>query len=782
MSKSLEKRNRNGGGRYEEISPYSVSARQKDQHSGAMDPQKIVLTLFRYKWIVLTLLILGGVGAWYYADSLDPVYETRGYMLISGGDRAGDNELSRIVSQTTGIGANATLANELQVLRSLTFARQVAERFMEENSGSPDEFPALWRNTEEDGYIPANIDHVASRIRGGLEFQMVNRESEVIQVAFKSSSAQEASIVANAVMDVYVEASTIQNRQAAEQTTEFLSKEREELRAKLDASEQRVKEYMDRTGIVRLDEQASGVVSRRNEVSAELEQLELDLEGVRQAISNQEEEMERIKPGLAEDFSDAVAPRIRTYQEQLGEYERERYLILSRNPGVRDRDVTPPRLKFLDEQIEDLKTEISELSRQIFSEDDEYMGMETAERTRMVTEIQGRLIDLRMQERQLDSRISAVRERQSELNQNFEALPNEMIELARLQREVEMNEQLYLNVARQYADMSTWKETQYGYGRVIDMATVPNSPVSPNKPILLVMGIVLGGFIAGMYITVREFFDNTINNMGEMKNSQLPMLATVPSLNKKLNKRNSPHFKNSGSAVPVEMVLLRERTSIVSESIRRLKNNIIYQNSNEPPKTIAVTSAEKGDGKSTIICNLAVAFAEEGFKTLLLDTDFRRPKVHTYFGYNNLNGVSNYLKGDLNLNDLVKNTDLNLLKVATAGTNTDRPETIVSSESFMKFLDRMEEVFDVIVMDTPPFGMISDSTALLQRVDATVVVAKYRKTSKAIFDHTIEELHRINANVSGFVLNDFDPRKDTSGYHGAGYYNTIYEGYSSYVE
>lgn len=783
MSKSLQKNNNGnnkGNGQFEHLSAFSLP--KQEQGGGGMDPKIIVATLFRYKWLVLLFLIAGGVGAWFYAQSLTPIYQSTGTMLISSNERAGDNEVSRIVSRTTGIGANATLANELQVLRSRAFAGQIAQKLYDEDAGGPDEFPVLWRENDEGEMVRASIEAVTNRVRNGLDFQLVNRDSEVIQITFLSASPAETARIINEAMDVYIERSTIQNRQAAEYTTEFLDKERAELKQQLEASEARLKEFMDNTGIVRVDNQATNAVTRREQIKAELEEVELDLESIDLAIRDQEQELERIRPGLANDFSDAIAPRIRSYQEALGEYERERFLILSRNPGVRDREVTPPRLKYLDDQIETLKSEISELSEQIFSEEDEYMGMESAERTRMVTEIQTRLVDLRMQKNQLESRREVLRERGNQAEQSFQNLPDEMIRLARLQREVEMNEQLYLGVSRQYADMSTWKETQFGYGHIIDQATVPGYPVSPNQVLLMVMGVVLGGLVAGAFITIKEFFDTSINSVDHLKGYRLPMLAAVPSFNSVPNGSANKHFRVGDGKIPTEMVLLRDRSNIVSESIRRLKNNIIYQNSDRAPKTIAITSAEKGDGKSTIVCNLAVAFAEDGYKTLLIDSDFRRPKVHSYFGFSNRVGLSNYLHGGLQIAEVINDSELNNLKIVTAGSQNDRPDSMVSSEPFNQFLERMEKVFDVIILDTPPYGIISDSTALLKRVDATVVVAKYRKTSRAVFLHTIEELERINANVSGLVLNDFDPKKETGSHYGTGYHRSLYSGYESYAK
>ena len=179
---------------------------------------------------------------------------------------------------------------------------------------------------------------------------------------------------------------------------------------------------------------------------------------------------------------------------------------------------------------------------------------------------------------------------------------------------------------------------------------------------------------------------------------------------------------------------------------------------------------------------MGIAFAEEGYKTLVVDTDFRRPKMQNYYGLNNDVGVIDYLEGKIPVQKILKDTDLGYLKVVTSGSNTDRPESVVSSKEFKQFLKKMEDVFDVIILDTPPFGIISDSTTLLKYASVTLLVTKYRKTNRGVFLKTVEELERINANVSGIVLNGFDHRKEAGGNYGAGYYKAVYADYESYVK
>jgi len=782
MSDSIQKHhngyhsNRNG---YDNLSTYSMQG-SKQSSTDTLNPKKILNLLFRYKWLVLLMIVLGGAGAWFAAGLMTPTYQSSGTLMISAGP-GGDDELSQIISQTTGMGTGSTLANELQVLQSREFSRQVAQKVMDQNPGYIDEFPVLWNKDEEGNVSRAEIGTVSNRIRKKLSTIRPERDADVLELSYNSSSPEEAALIVNEAMEVYVERSTLQNRQAAESTAEFLEEEKDRIRKNLDESERRLKTFMDNTGIVRVDEQASGLVTQQANVETELQQIELDLETINRAIEQHEQQMERIRPGLSEQFSEALGPRIRNSQEQLAQYEGERTMILTRNPGVRDREQTPPRLKYLDEQIERIKNEIQNMSDQLFTEDNEYLGMDSEERAQMVATTQARITELRIEKNQLESRAQALRQRSSEVNQEFDNLPEGMMKLARLQRDVRINEEMYVSVSGQYADMSVLKQSQFGFGRILDTGLVPSAPVSPNKKILLLLGIMLGGVLSAGFIAMREFFDNSISSIDELKLTNLPMLTAVPVLDK-VSKKNKKSFVNSTGDIPDELVLLRDRSHVASESIRRLKNNIIYQHGDVPPKTIAITSPEKGDGKSTIASNLGLAFAEEEYKTLVIDTDFRRPKLHSYYGLSNEKGLTDYLEGKLPIQKILKDTDLGYLKMISAGAHTDRPESIVSSKEFKKFLKKMEDVFDVIILDTPPFGIISDSTNLLKYASVTLLVTRYSKTNRSVFLKTVEELERIKANVSGIVLNGFDHKKEAGGDYGAGYYKAVYTDYESYVK
>lgn len=784
MSNSLQNSSgnslQNGSSDFQFIPNYSGDENSVDN---GLNPEKIIGILFSYKWLILSVLIVCATGAWFAADLITPTYASKGTLLISPMDATQNDELSNIIAQTTGYGRSSTLENELQVLQSRKFSRQVAQKLMsEEKSAGPLDFPLMWSQEEDGTLIKASEDAVAARIGSNLEFDQPEEQSDVVEITFKSPSPEEAAKVVNLVLEIYVENSTQQNRQAAASTSEYLEKEMKEIKQKLDESEQKLRRYMDKSGIVQVDEQATAMANRRATIEVDLQRVNVELQTIEETIANYENRLEKIKPGLSEQFSEAIGPRIQSLQEELARFENERMQIVAKNPTVLEQKPVPPRLKFIDDQVGRLKSEIKKLSQQLFTENDEFIGIDAQARAGMVSEIQNRLIELRIQKNQLTSRREALQKQKAGMDRDFNSLPEGMMELAKLQRDVRINEELYLNISRKHADMSIWKESQFGFGRIIDRGEKPQIPVSPNKKILVLLGLMLGGVLSVGFITIKEYRDNSVKSVNELR-KHLPklMFSAIPTL-QKVSVKDRKYFTIGNGQIPDELVLLQDPSSIVSESFRRLKNNIIYQNGIAPPKTIAVTSPEKGDGKSTVVSNLGIAFAEEGYKTLLVGADFRRPKLQEYFGLTAQDGLYDYLKGDLTFQEslmLIQNSELQDLKVITAGRETQNPEIIGKSKMFKQFLKKMEEVFDVILIDTPPFGIISDSTALLKDAEATLVVVRHRKTNSGLLIRTIEELGRIQSNVSGIVLNDFDHEKELSG---GDYYQTMYGSYEAYVE
>ncbi|HZK71056.1 MAG TPA: CpsD/CapB family tyrosine-protein kinase [Clostridia bacterium] len=208
--------------------------------------------------------------------------------------------------------------------------------------------------------------------------------------------------------------------------------------------------------------------------------------------------------------------------------------------------------------------------------------------------------------------------------------------------------------------------------------------------------------------------------------------------------------------------------SPVFEAYRTLRTNIEFSGVDKKIKTILITSASSSEGKSTTCANLAVVFAQMGSKTLLVDADLRKPVQHKIFNTTKNIGLTSLLSSDISVEDVISKTDFNNLFVLSCGIKPPNPSELISSARMKKLVVEWKDMFDVIIIDSPPVGIVTDASILSSMVDATIVVVSSRRTEYNDMDRAIESLRNVNANIVGTVLNNF------KGYDNNGRYNYRY--------
>ena len=193
--------------------------------------------------------------------------------------------------------------------------------------------------------------------------------------------------------------------------------------------------------------------------------------------------------------------------------------------------------------------------------------------------------------------------------------------------------------------------------------------------------------------------------------------------------------------------------SPVSEAYRMLRTNIQFSGIDKPLKRIVVTSADPHEGKTTTIANLAVAFAQSCSKTLLIDVDFRRPRIHEVFGLFNCAGMSNVLAHQKGYKECLRMVNVENLEILTSGPIPPNPSEMLSSKSMLAFLEEVRSEYDIILLDAPPVGMVTDAAILSTITDGTILVAHSGKVEIAAIQRAKESLEKVNANIIGVVLN-----------------------------
>ena len=400
--------------------------------------------------------------------------------------------------------------------------------------------------------------------------------------------------------------------------------------------------------------------------------------------------------------------------------------------------------------------------------------------TQKIAEISSKLVELRVESAQIDTKKEVLNNYYEQLDQEFQNLPDHIIQLSRLKRDVKINDQLFMLVSNQYAEMSLWEKTQFGMGRPLDYARPPQSPVSPKKKLIVLIGLIIGGILSSTTVVVLELFNDKVTSTDDLKELNLPVLGTIPDFSIMDGLDPSGRQFMDEKSVSNQLITFLDHISPLSEAYRRLRINVVYANPDKQYKVIMVTSANKGEGKSTVAANLAVTFSEAEKSVLIIDLDLRRPTQHKIFGENREPGLTDSLFETVSLSSIIRSTVAPNVDVLTVGKKTPEPATVLDSKRLKQLIDKLKDRYDHIILDTAPYGIISDSASLLRLVDGLVVVSRFNSTTKRELQFTIDGLNHLNADILGLVLNAFNPEKSTDYYTNYAYYKRTY--YSDYYK
>lgn len=210
--------------------------------------------------------------------------------------------------------------------------------------------------------------------------------------------------------------------------------------------------------------------------------------------------------------------------------------------------------------------------------------------------------------------------------------------------------------------------------------------------------------------------------------------------------------------------------SAIAESFRALRTNITYSSTDHPCRVILVTSPGPGEGKSTVTANLGVVMAQAGNRVLLLDCDFRRPVLHKIFGVDYQRGLTNLIAQDLEVDEVVRATEVDGLWVITSGPIPPNPSEMLGSRKMKAFLEKVGGQYDLVLVDAPPLIAVTDASVLASQVDGVILVIKTGESRIDMAQDGKAQLEKANARILGVVLNDMKM-------HRGGYYRHYYHYY-----
>lgn len=367
-----------------------------------------------------------------------------------------------------------------------------------------------------------------------------------------------------------------------------------------------------------------------------------------------------------------------------------------------------------------------------------------------------------------------VTEKLSEVENVYFDLPSKELEYARLNRLFTINEKYYTMLLEKRIEYQISKEGFVTQNQILEDARVPFQAIYPKKN-TVAFGFVLAGLIIGfLIITIKYLLHNQISSLNEinrLSNATISTLGVVPM------------YKET---IPVSMLLVNGKPrSLFAEAFRNIRTNLRFIDNSEGPKVAAVTSTISGEGKTLIAINLAGIIAFSGKKVILLDLDMRRPKINKGFGVDNNFGMSTVLIGKSTIKEAIRHSDQEGLDFITAGPIPPNPSELIISERMGQIIEELKLEYDMVVIDTPPVGLVTDGVTLIQKADYPLYIFR-ADYSKKHFVQNVDRLINENGIKSlSVVLNGIDLERSRYGYnygygysYGYGYGSGYYDGAS----
>ncbi|MEQ1150312.1 polysaccharide biosynthesis tyrosine autokinase [Acinetobacter johnsonii] len=447
---------------------------------------------------------------------------------------------------------------------------------------------------------------------------------------------------------------------------------------------------------------------------------------------------------------------------------------------------TAQTLKFLDEQLPELKQQLDVAEREFNKFRQQYNTVDVTKEselylTQSVTlETQKAQLEQQVAEagakytaehpvmQQMNAQLGAINKKIGELNATLKELPDLQRRYLQLYREVEVKQQLYTALLNSYQQLRIAKAGEIGNVRIVDTAVEPIEPIAPKKLQILILSIFLGGFLGTLLALLRNMMRSGIKDSSQIENElDLPVYATVPRSPVQESRINILKKKKN-----IPILAVKNSDDIAIESLRSMRTAIHFALSSARNNLITISGPAPEVGKSFISTNLATILAQSDKRVLIIDADLRRGYLHKYFNLDTQPGLTELLNGQQSLDTVIRPTEVPGLSVISRGKSPANPSELLSSNQFKNLLEQMSEKFDHVIIDTPPVLAVTDGIIISQYTGVNLVIARYAQTQMKELELTLNRFEQAGVKVNGFILNDI--QRSSAGY-GYGYgYNYAY--------
>lgn len=371
--------------------------------------------------------------------------------------------------------------------------------------------------------------------------------------------------------------------------------------------------------------------------------------------------------------------------------------------------------------------------------------------------------------------IAAVNKQKQQFIGEVGGLPETQQELLRLKRDVEVSNQIYTLLLGKAQELDIVRAGTVGNVRIIDYAEVNTSkPVKPKKALIVVMATMLGGMLSVAIVLVQKAMHKGIEDPAEIEALGIPVYASVPHSEYQDKLTGFSKVRKNKTIKAKNILALDNPADLSVEALRSLRTSLHFAMMEAKNNIIAISGPSPGVGKSFISVNLATVLAQSGKKVLIIDADMRKGYLQTQFGLKWDSGLSDYLSGRLNLEQVTKSTKVEGLNVITRGQIPPNPSELLMHSNFSKLVEEVSNAYDIVIIDTPPILAVTDPAIVSAHTGTTLLVARFGQNHLREIELTRNRFEQNGIDVKGLVFNGV-VKKASNAYGYYGYYNYEYK-------
>ncbi len=357
---------------------------------------------------------------------------------------------------------------------------------------------------------------------------------------------------------------------------------------------------------------------------------------------------------------------------------------------------------------------------------------------------------------QIQAQVSAIDRDSKDLDHRVLAMPELQRQYLQLYRDVQVNTVLYTSLLNSYQQLKIMKAGRTATVRILDQAIKSAQPVKPQKPLVLLLSLVLGLVLSGIVLFLRSLIFSGIKDSDRIEaETGFSVIATVP--------RSLTQRKSLGSrAKKMSLIARDDPEDFAVESLRSLRTMVHFSAANKVNNVILITGPSPAIGKSFIAANFSAVFAQMGKTVVLVDADMRRGHLNKYFNVDKTSGLADYLKGtQTELNQVCKETTTDGLSFISRGHAPSNPSELLLGERFQALLSELSQQFDYVIVDSPPVLAATDAAIIGRHAGMTLMVARYAQTHLRELELSLSRLSQAGVKPEGIIFNDV---QSTAGY------------------